>query len=158
MTTKTDEYIASAGLVETRDPESGDSLYRSVGFDGVPSMDDLDVKIGEALRASRERRDLTRPDLAPMLGLTPQVYGRYERGEAKLSVTRLVHLAEILDFSPLDVISAAAPHVMGRTIEEADIRCRLIAVMEKLPLEKAKLLLDVAETFLATQPARSLEK
>jgi hypothetical protein len=30
--------------------------------------------------------------------------------------------------------------------------------MEKLPLEKAKLLLDVAETFLATQPARSLEK
>ena len=158
MTTKTDEYIASAGLVETRDPESGSSIYRSAGFDGVPSMDDLDVKIGEALRASRERRDLTRPDLAPMLGLTPQVYGRYERGEAKLSVTRLVHLAEILDFSPLDVISTAAPHVMGRTIEEADIRCRLIAVMEKLPLEKAKLLLDVAETFLATQPARSLEK
>jgi len=155
MTAKTDKYIESAGLVETRDPENGTTLYRSAGFNGVTSIEELDRKIGEAIRASREKRGLTRPDLAPMLGLTPQVYGRYERGEANLSVTRLLHLAEVLDFSPVDVISAAAPHVMGKTALEADVRCRLIEAMSRLPLEKAKLLLDIAETFLTTQPSKS---
>lgn len=155
MTTKTDKYIESAGLVETRDPENGSTVYRRSGFNGVTSMEDLDRKIGEAIRAMREKKDLARPDLAPMLGLTPQVYGRYERGEANLSVTRLLHLAEILDFSPVDVISAAAPHVMGKTVQEADLRCRLIEALGQLPLEKAKLLLDIAETFLTTQPSSS---
>lgn len=158
MTTKTDDYIESAGLVQIRDPESGSSVYRSAGFDGVTSMEDLDRRIGEAIRNIRKKKDLARPDLAPMLGLTPQVYGRYERGEANLSVTRLLHLAEILDFSPVDVISAAAPHVIGKSAQEADLRCRLIVAMGKLPLEKAKLLVDIAETFLATQASSSSDK
>ena len=158
MTTKTYDYIESAGLVETRDPENGNTVYRSAGFNGVTSMEDLDRKIGEAIRAMREKKNLARPDLAPMLGLTPQVYGRYERGEANLSVTRLLHLAEILDFSPVDVISEVAPHVIGKTAQEADLRCRLIDAIVKLPLEKAKLLVDIAETFLATQASSSSDK
>ena len=153
MTTKTENHIESSGLVETRDPENGSSIYRRPGFDGVTELGNMDIRIGEALRVVREKQRLSRPDLAPLLGLTTQVYGRYERGEAKLNVTRLVHLSELLDFSPLEIISAAAPHLWGDTQEEAEIRCRLMSHIEKLPLEKAKLLLGVVESFLAVQPA-----
>jgi transcriptional regulator with XRE-family HTH domain len=157
MTTKTEKYIESARLVEIRDAEDGNSIYRSSGFDGVTELAEIDNLIGDALRNAREKQGLSRPDLAPLLGLTTQVYGRYERGEAKMHVTRLIHLSELLKFSPIEVIGAVAPHLWGGTKEEADVRCRLMSHIEKLPLEKAKLLLGVVESFLAILPAQTSE-
>ncbi|TDW28124.1 helix-turn-helix protein [Rhizobium azibense] len=151
MTTKTEKYIENAGLVETRDPEIGNPIYRRPSFDGPPELGEMDNQIGEALRAARERRGLTRPELAPLLGLTTQVYGRYERGESKMHVTRLVHLSELLDFSPFDLLFAAAPHLWGKSKEEAELRHRLMKHIEELPLDKAKLLLGVVEAFLSNQ-------
>ena len=151
MTTKTDSYIEREGLTQARDPEIDNVIYRRPGFEGTPELGEMDLRIGEALRAARERRGLTRPDLAPLLGITTQVYGRYERGEAKMHVTRLVHLSEALDFPPLDLIFSAAPHLWGKTKEEADMRYSLMKHVEELPLEKAKLLLGIVEAFLAAQ-------
>jgi transcriptional regulator with XRE-family HTH domain len=151
MTTKTENYIEAAGLVEVRDPEIENPIYRRQGFEGTTELGEMDKKIGEALRIAREEQGLTRPELVPLLGLTPQVYGRYERGEAKMHVTRLVHLSELLGFSPLDLIFAAAPHLWGSSEDEANIRHRLMKHIETLPSEKAKLLLDVVESFLALQ-------
>ena len=151
MTTKTENYIKSAGLIETSDPEIDNPIYRKEGFEGAPALGEMDSRLGEALRVAREKQGLTRPDLSPLLGITTQVYGRYERGEAKMHVTRLVHLSEILKFSPLDLVFAAAPHLWGQSREEAEIRHRLIKHIEQLPLDKAKLLLGVVDAFLATQ-------
>lgn len=153
MTTKTESYIESAGLVEVRDPEIDSPIYRREGFEGITELGEMDKKLGEALRVARDAQSLTRPDLVPLVGLTPQVYGRYERGEAKMHVTRLVHLSELLDFSPLDLIFAAAPHLWGASAEEADIRHRLMKHIEALPFEKARLLLGIVESFLALQPS-----
>jgi len=158
MTTKTDLHIEAAGLVETRDSEDGNPIFRRPGFEGVTELSAMDERIGEALREVRERQALSRPDLAPLLGLTTQVYGRYERGEAKMHVTRLVHLSELLDFSPFEIICAAAPHLWGDTKEEAEIRFKLMSHIEKLPLEKAKLLLGVVESFLALQPSSLVQE
>jgi transcriptional regulator with XRE-family HTH domain len=151
MTAKTDDYIKRRGLIETSDPEIDNPIFRLEGHEGTPALGDMDNRIGEALRVARERQGLTRPDLSPLLGLTTQVYGRYERGEAKLHVTRLVHLCEILGFSPLELIFAAAPHLWGDAQEEAETRYRLMRHIEQLPLEKTKLLLGVVESFLATE-------
>jgi len=154
MDKKTELYIERAHLVEERDAENDSPIYRRPGFEGVTTLGDMDSRIGEALREAREKQGLTRPHLAPLLGLATQVYGRYERGEAKLHVTRLVHLSELLDCSPLDVLFSAAPHLWGDTREEADIRMRLMKHIEQLPLDKARLLLGVVESFLALQPQR----
>ncbi|MBP1848302.1 transcriptional regulator with XRE-family HTH domain [Rhizobium petrolearium] len=153
MTAKTQNHIESAGLVEARDPEIDSPIYRREGFEGIVEFGEMDKKLGEALRIAREEHGLTRPELVPLVGLTPQVYGRYERGEAKLHVTRLVHLGELLDFSPLDLIFAAAPHLWGTSENEAKNRYRLMKHIEKLPAEKTKLLLEIVESFLALQPS-----
>lgn len=159
MTTKTENHIKRIGLVETRDPEINNPIYRRPGLGGeIAELGEMDNRIGMALRGAREKQGLTRPALAPLLGITTQVYGRYERGEAKLHVTRLVQLSELLDFSPLDVVFAAAPHLSGATEEEADIRFRLMKHIEELPLEKAKLLLGVVESFLALQASDKSEE
>ena len=139
MDKKTELYIERAHLVEERDAENDSPIYRRPGFEGVTTLGDMDSRIGEALREAREKQGLTRPHLAPLLGLATQVYGRYERGEAKL---------------PLDVLFSAAPHLWGDTREEADIRMRLMKHIEQLPLDKARLLLGVVESFLALQPQR----
>lgn len=153
MTSKTENYLKTAGLVEVRDPEIENPICRSPAYQGITEFGKMDEKIGEALRLAREARDLTRPDFVPLLGLTPQVYGRYERGEAKMHVTRLVHLSELLRFSPLDLLYAAAPHLWGGSEEEANTRHRLMKYIEELPLEKVKLMSEIAKAFAALQPA-----
>jgi transcriptional regulator with XRE-family HTH domain len=148
MTTKTENYIVREGLVRAQDPEIDNPIYRRSGFGSPPELGEMDLRIGEELRTFREKKGLARPDLAPLLGLTTQVYGRYERGEAKMHVTRLVHLCELLGFSPLELVYGAAPHLLGNSQEEAEIRGRLLKHIEELPLEKAKLLLGVVEAFM----------
>jgi len=152
MATKIEKHIEAARLVEARDPEMGNPVHRRAGFEGIVELGEMDYRIGEALRRAREKRGLTRPELAPLLGLTTQVYGRYERGEAKMHVSRLVHLSELLDFAPLDLVYAAAPHLWGASNEEAEIRFRLMKHVENLPLEKAKLLMDLIRSFLELEP------
>lgn len=152
MTSKTENQIKNAGLVKVRDPETENPIYRRPGFQGVTEFEEIDKKIGETLRLAREAHDLIRPELAPLLGITPQVYGRYERGEGKLSVARLIHLSELLAFSPLDVLFAAAPHLWGGSEEEADARRKVMKYIEKLPFEKVKLMSEIAEAFAALEP------
>ncbi len=152
MTTKTESYIEKTGLVETHDPEIDNPIFRQGGFDAPPQFAEIDLRIGEFLRLERERRGLTRADLAPLVGLTTQVYGRYERGEAKLNVTRLVHLSEILGFSPLALLFVAAPHLWGHSEKEVDVRSQLMGHVERLPIDKAKLLLGIVDAFLVLNP------
>ncbi|CAH2398865.1 hypothetical protein MES4922_20331 [Mesorhizobium ventifaucium] len=47
-----------------------------------------------------------------MLGLSMQVYGRYERAFSKLHVTRMIHLCEILGFMPMECCSVL-PRIYG---------------------------------------------
>jgi transcriptional regulator with XRE-family HTH domain len=51
------------------------------------------------LRAARERARLTQAGLAKALGMTDEVYARYERAKMWPSIDRLCRLCEILDCS-----------------------------------------------------------
>lgn len=157
MTTKIEKHIEAARLIEVRDPEMENTIHRRRGFEEIVDLGEMDNRLGEALSRARKKRGLTRPELAPLLGLTTQVYGRYERGEAKMHVTRLVHLSELLDFAPWDLIYAAAPHLWGDSQEEAELRFQLMKHVEQLPPEKARLLMDLIRSFLElekVQPSR----
>lgn len=126
--------MSARGLVEVVDPEFDRPVFRQSGFDGILSAKEMDEKISAWLKKTREAKGISRADLAHLLGLSVSVYGRYERGsEARLSIPRLIHLCEIIGFMPLDMIFDAAPHLWGKTPEEAEDRLTLTKLVERLP-------------------------
>ncbi|TIO81681.1 MAG: helix-turn-helix transcriptional regulator [Mesorhizobium sp.] len=64
-------------------------------------------------RTSFSERD-RRSKLAPMLGLSDQVYNRYENAVSWLTVGRLLHICEVLSISPVEILYPVAPHLWGR--------------------------------------------
>ena len=126
------EYRKKRGLVETTEPGFERPLWRKPGFDGVVSLDEMDNAISAFIAQARTNADLTRDHLAELLGISPPVYGRYEKAEARLNVTRLVHLCEILGFDPAEMIYAAAPHLYGDTPQQAQNRIALLRLIARL--------------------------
>lgn len=138
-----DAYRKRRGLVETTEPDFERPLWRKPGFDGVVSLDDMDKALSEFLAAKRRNAGLTREQLAELLGISGQVYGRYERADSKFNVTRLVHLSEVLGFFPIEMIYAAAPHLFGRTPTEAENRIKLMRLMSRMRPEAVDSLLTL---------------
>lgn len=151
-----DEFRVERGLVETREPDFERPLWRRQGFDGVVPLGDMDKAFSEFLAKVRRKGGLTREQLAELLGISGQVYGRYERADSKLNVTRLVHLCEILGFDPIEMIYAAAPYLFGETPKEAQNRIRLMRLMSRIRPEAVEsLLLLVGELSGETGQAAS---
>lgn len=97
---------------------------------------------------------IPRSKLAPLLGLSNQVYNRYENAVSKLTVTRLLHVCEVLDISPLEILYPARRIFWGRDLPEAKTRK---AIIEKLG-EFDGLTLNAILAFLRhlkTKPATS---
>lgn len=61
--------------------------------------DKLALSIGLAARQARHRLELTQADVAELLGMAPEVYGRLERGQMLPSVPTLRRLCTALDLS-----------------------------------------------------------
>jgi transcriptional regulator with XRE-family HTH domain len=138
-----DAYRGKRGLVETTEPDFERPLWRKPGFGGVVSLEDMDRAISDFLREARHKQGLTREQLAELLGISGQVYGRYERAFSKMNVTRLIHLSEILGFKPIEMIYAAAPHLFGKTPKEAENRIRLMRLMSRMRPEAVDSLLTL---------------
>nr|WP_153503820.1 MULTISPECIES: helix-turn-helix transcriptional regulator [Sinorhizobium] len=128
--------MSARGLVEITDPEFPRPVFRQSGFDGILTAKEMDEKISAWLKKTREAKGISRADLAHLLGLSVSVYARYERGsEARMSIPRLIHLCEIMGFMPLDMIFDTAPHLWGKTPEEAEERRTLTRLIERLPAD-----------------------
>ena len=146
-------YIEKRGLVETTDAEIEKPIYRKPGFDGIASFGEMEEVFSNLVRAKRDEHNLNRAQLAMMLGLSEQVFARYERAISKMHVTRLIHLSEILGFSPLEMIHAAAPHLFGATRQEADEKMKLIDRMLRMPAPTTSALLTLVEELSPDQNA-----
>lgn len=146
-------YNSAKGLVETTDPEIDKPIYRRPGFDGITPLGGMDEKIAAFTRKAREDEGLTRAELAPLLGLSVPVYGRYERAFSKMHVTRMIHLCEILGFMPLEMIFEAAPHLLGRTPEEAADHLELAKLVLALPHDTTRDLLALVKRMVTQQQA-----
>jgi transcriptional regulator with XRE-family HTH domain len=151
MAKRLDDYIHDNGLIQASDSEAEKPIYRRPGFE-TPDLGQLDERLAAGLRAARERAGLTHADVAPLLGLHPIVYGRYERGETKMPVTRLIHLSELLNFSPIELIMAAAPYRWGETLTKAERRRRLVQVVEALPDDAVESMLSMIDAMTKLKP------
>ncbi len=102
------DYINSRELVETTDPDFQRPLYRQEGFDGIVSFGEIDAKLSAFLLDERAKTGLTQSDFATLAGLARVVYSRYELNISRLTVSRMIHLSELLGFLPMQMIHAAA--------------------------------------------------
>lgn len=138
-------YIDKHGLVETNDSEVDKPIYRKPGFNGVRSLLEMEEELSRYLRERRDALNLNREQVGMMVGLHHEIYARHERAGAKLRVTRLLHLAELLDFSPIEALYAAAPHLFGKSEQEAEVKLKLMLRMLDLPASTAQHLLMMIE-------------
>lgn len=153
-----DAYIAKFGLVKTTDEEIANPIYRRDGHDGINTFAEIDSKIANFLRKKREERGLTRNDLAPLLGISSQVYGRYERAFSKLHVTRMIQLCELLGFMPIEMLYEAAPHLWGSNESDAANNLKMAKLVMELPEETRTALMKMIETLRAHPPQDQVEK
>jgi transcriptional regulator with XRE-family HTH domain len=151
MNKNLESHIEELGLVKTVDPENEKPVYRRQIPEGISTFEELDAKLGDMLRKSRKASDLSRADLATLVGLSEQVYGRYERSSSKMLVSRLIHLSEILGVSPLGMLYATAPHLWGKNPEEAETRFRMMKLLEELPPETMSSVVKLLETVSVLQ-------
>ncbi|RWJ83050.1 MAG: XRE family transcriptional regulator [Mesorhizobium sp.] len=149
-----EEWIQQLGLQRIDDPLFDKPVYRKATFGEFHLSADIERKISASLRSARDLRRIPRSKLAPLLGLSNQVYNRYENAVSKLTVSRLLHVCEVLDISPLEILYPVAPHFWGQDLAEAETRK---AIIEKLD-EFDGLTLNVILAFLRhlkTKPATS---
>ena len=151
MNKSLDSHIAERRLVRTVDPDNQKPVYRHEGLSGIATFDELDARLGDALRACRQDKGLSRAELSTLVGLSEQVYGRYERSSSKMTVSRLIHLSEVLGVSPLTMLFAAAPHLWGDDQQEAESRFRMMKLLEDLPAETLASVVTLLETVAVLQ-------
>jgi transcriptional regulator with XRE-family HTH domain len=128
-----ERHIKLLGLVPVLDEESGKTIYRRKTSLPVPSPEELENRISDHLAATREKANITKEEMAELLGLSQQFYGRAERREAHLRVTRLILMIEILGPEMFDVLAEVAPQIFGTDEAEAKARGKLISTVMRLP-------------------------
>lgn len=125
-----EEWILHLGLQQIDDPHFDKPVYRKPSFGELELSADIEKKIGSSLRNARDRRKIPRSKLAPMLGLSHQVYYRYEHAASRLTVNRLLHICEVLQISPVEILYPVAPHLWGEVEDEAELRKSIIDDLE----------------------------
>nr|WP_295468836.1 helix-turn-helix transcriptional regulator [Mesorhizobium sp.] len=146
-------YIDKHGLVETTDSEVGKPIWRKPGFGGIRSLLAIEEELSRFLRERRDAQNLNREQVGMMIGIHHEIYARHERAGAKLRVTRLLHLAELLGFSPIEAIYMAAPQFFGESEEDAAVKFKLVMRMLNLPAATAQNLLMLVEGLSPVGPA-----
>ncbi len=149
MTKNKVAYETEKGLVETTDPEIDKPIFRRPGFAGISKLGEMDGRISAFILKARHEKQLTREELARYLGLSTQVFGRYEKAISKLHVTRLVHLSEVLGFHPMELVFQAAPHLFGKTAEEAADQIALAKLIWTLPQSTVSTLIRLVDEMHA---------
>lgn len=65
---------------------------------------EMDIKIGQAIRAVRIARGISQTDLGKVLGVTFQQLQKQESGKNRISTSALILICQKLGVSPMDII------------------------------------------------------
>ncbi|RVK17001.1 helix-turn-helix domain-containing protein [Sinorhizobium meliloti] len=137
-----EQWISDLGLQQVNDPDVDKPVYRLPAPDGRITLSAALEEISASVREARERRNLSRSKLAPLLGITEAVYARYEASVSRLTVGRLIHLCEVLGASPEELLAPAALHLLGQKAKQSKVDL-LLACIDKLRAFDEETLQDV---------------
>jgi transcriptional regulator with XRE-family HTH domain len=111
----------------------------------------MEEKLSAFVRNCREDSGLTRAEFASLYGLSAAVYRRYERAFSRLTVGRMIHLCELLGFTPIELLYEVAPHLYGKSREEAEDRLKLSRLIDELPHPTVRNLVQLVEQMTPNQ-------
>jgi transcriptional regulator with XRE-family HTH domain len=113
----------------------------------------LSTILGAAVRAARQRQELTQADVAERVGLATEVYGRLERGHMLPSVRTLLRICTVLHVSAdqvLGLINLDKPITVAETPREnkepREVR-RLVRTLRTLDPGQLRLIGQVANAL-----------
>lgn len=135
----TDKSITVGGLIAVKDPAYNKPVFRRATGLEIRTFQEIDQALGAVLKEKREAAGLSREAIAELIGLSTQVYGRYERGFSALTATRLIHVCEVLNIEPEEMIFAVAPHLYGASQDEAENRYAALSLLKRLDAETLKI-------------------
>jgi len=130
-----ENWVERLGLQLVQDPDLEKPVYRKPYHGKVYLNAELDDKISTSIREARDKRSLSRSKIAPLLGLSNAVYHRYETSVSRLTVSRLIHLCEVLDATPEEILAPAAPHLWGENQEHSRLLQNTISEIRQLDTE-----------------------
>ena len=68
-------------------------------------MENFKIYIGKRIKEYRENKHLTQEYMAKELDIAPNHYGRIERGENACTLSNLIHICNILQDTPNDLLA-----------------------------------------------------
>lgn len=118
-------------------------------------------QVGEKVRRLREIKGMKQESVAQELGMTPNGYGKIERGESSITLERLEQIARVLQMSPLDILrfdektvyhiqnmnSSAPQGVVNNytaTAKERELMLEQIKMLNELIANQAKVIESIA--------------
>jgi transcriptional regulator with XRE-family HTH domain len=119
-----------------------------VAPDSVPDPDRaVEQRVGARLRAERELQGLSQHEIARRLGVTFQQVQKYEKGQNRISSSRLIGFAEVLGIAPSRILaeSAREADVPPETFAHAQRLAHLFTTINN-PRQRAALL-QMAESL-----------
>jgi transcriptional regulator with XRE-family HTH domain len=110
------------------------------------------MSIGEKITAFRKRKGFSQEEMAERLGMTPQGYGKIERGDTDVNYSRLEQIAkeletnveEVVGFGEKNNFSNSNLNNISNSTLNVNADKELLHEIEKLKLENEKLKLEVS--------------
>jgi len=158
MANEVQNYAARYSLRPFNDPSMEKPAYRKFRSERVYTFDEMDEHLAKFLRERRQATGLRMADFAALVGLSTAVYGRYERAISKLTVTRLIHVCEILDITPFQMLFEAEPQMWGAETQEQRDRLEFAELSMQLPYVTVKELLAVGKRLSAIHSQTSSQE
>lgn len=76
-------------------------------------MEAKTINIGENIKKFRELKNMTRDEMADALSITVGAYGKIERNETDITVSRLQRIAEILQVDLAQILNFDVSHIFN---------------------------------------------
>ncbi|WP_300672645.1 helix-turn-helix domain-containing protein [Soonwooa sp.] len=68
-------------------------------------MEPQKLNIGDSIKKFRELKNMTREDIADRLGLSVSAYGKIERNETDVTISRIQQIAEVLQVEMSQILN-----------------------------------------------------
>ena len=98
--------------------------------------------IGERLKKARKDNKLTQEKLAEKIDVSVAFLSRVERGDAKINLTRLEQLCDILNISLAYILTGTGSNSKNYLTEDFS------NLLKNCPPEKIKLIYDIAKVII----------
>lgn len=93
----------------------------------------VDAEIGKLLVEARKRQKVTRDKVADMLGLSPQMLQKHERGITPITVNRLLQLTEALGVPLAECLPGARTRARKELIVVDPVELTLVRAYRETP-------------------------